>query len=117
MRELTLTMTLEGPDDVHTALEHLQTGHAVSVRVGTFEQRPKSFLLHELVQYSCASGATVHQPQWVCKGVIKRRSYMQSCVIRPAGQEPPDDPSGVREPRRPSPNPSSFRAALRFDQV
>ncbi len=111
MRELTLTLKLEGPDDIHSALEHLRTGHAVSVSVGTHQQRPKSFLLHELVQHSCAGGATVHHPQWVSKGLIRRQPFMKSCVIRPAKPGPPEDPSGVREPRRPGPDPSSLRAA------
>lgn len=114
MDQQTIEIRLEGPDDINSALEMLRNGHQVFAVAGSSMRRPKSDLLHDLVHASSVQGFEVRHPHWVCKGFVRTRAYMRSCFLVPIRPEPGES-SGVREPRRPRPNPPSLRAEQQLD--
>lgn len=107
---------LEGPDDVNSAIEKLERGQAVLVVAGEVNRRPKSWLVQDVVQVAFEHGATVSQPHWVTRGLLRRSCHMNSCVLIPA-RGPGGDPAGVREPRVPRQPEPSLNQALRIPRV
>ena len=110
---LMIDQLLEGPDDVNSAIEKLERGESVLIVAGEDNRRPKSWLIHEAVQAATERGAWVHNPQWVTRGILRRRCHMKSCVLAPKPGLG-GDPSGVREPRIPPPPDPSLRQSLRL---
>lgn len=105
-------VVLEDQRDVERATGYAFSGRAVHVEVG-FEigregLEPKVELLRLLLDRVQRRFA-VNSCQYVQHPTVDRR-YLQSCAIDPA--QPPGAPGGVREPRRPRPDPMSDAVAL-----
>lgn len=106
-------LVLHEERDVEQALRLAVSGLVVHVEVG-FDRGPEGWepkveLLRLLLDRVQRRFAIDHR-RYVPHPYVESR-YLKSCVIDPA--RPPGRSGGVREPRRPRPNPQRVAAALR----